>query len=385
MSSPFSLPPSPVPRFLPLFLVALGARLGTVALGALLATTPPHIEPPFDPDVAAVNARLTSAVTRPIEPWYRWDGRWVANVALNGYGGASDRGGRLGVAFMPAAPFALALGDAVGLNPYWFALTVVNLAGAAGASVFARVAARQLNDAAAGWGALALLLTFPTAFFFSAPYNESFGLLFTALALSAWQVNRPAAAGLSAACGSLARLTGPALGVAALVDWLGTRERAKLPRALALALGSFGGLALFCGYLWWAVGDPLAGLKSQAAWGRPELSWKNLLLAVRSIYDPVVPHWGEAAVVFAAALLGVRAWAKRGAFWGVIVLVPVAQMFLSGTFLSAHRVILAALPAFIELADLLRTNPARRFAVAVAFGAIQFVLLNRYLHWQFAG
>jgi hypothetical protein len=385
MSAPLSPPPCLGPRFLPLFLVALGARVGTVALGALLATTPPHIEPPFDPDVAAVNARLTGANTRPIEPWYRWDGRWVANVALNGYAGASDRGGKLGVAFMPAVPATLALGDLLGVNPYWFALVVVNVAGAAGAAMFARVAARQLDDAAAGWGALALLLTFPTAFFFSAPYNESFGLLFTALALAAWQTNRPAAAGLSAAGGSLARMTGPALGVAALVDWLGTRDRTKLPRALAVALGSFCGLALFWVYLWCAVGDPFAGLKSQAAWGRPELSWKNPLLALRSVYDPVVTHWGEAVVVFGAAALGVRAWVKNGAFWGVIVLVPVAQMFLSGTFLSAHRVILAALPAFIELADLLRSNRARLYGVAVGFGMVQFVLLNRYVHWQFAG
>ncbi len=373
------------PRFRPLFLVALAARAGTVALGALLATTPPHLEPPFDPDVAAVNVRLMNGSARAIEPWYRWDARWIANVAINGYSGATDRGGRLGVAFMPAMPATVALGGALGVNPFWFGLIIGNLAGAVGAAVFARVAARQLNDPAAGWAALALLLSFPTAFFFSAPYNESFGLLFTALALAAWQANRPATAGANALGGSLARMTGPALGVAALLDWLVSRDRSTLWRAIAVALGSFGGLALFWCFLWWTVGDPLAGLKSQAAWGRPELSWKNPFRAVRSIYDPELPHWGEAVLVLGAAVLGVRAWVKRGTFWGVLVLVPVAQMFASGTLLSGHRLILAALPALIELADLLRTNRPRLMSVLVVFAAVQFVLLNRFVHWQFAG
>lgn len=180
-------------------------------------------------------------------------------------------------------------------------------------------------------------------------------------------------------------MTGVALGVAALLDWLLKRERGELWRAVAVAVGSFAGLALFWGFLWWAVGDPFAGLKSQAKWGRSELSWKNPFRAVASIYDPAVPHWGEAVLVVGAAILGVRAWRKRGAFWGVLTLVPVAQMFASGTLLSGHRLILAALPAFIELADLLRGRRTLLLATVLVFGFVQLVLLNRYVHWQFAG
>ena len=65
-----------------------------------------------------------------------------------------------------------------------------------------------------------LIQAFPTAFFFSAPYNEAFGLLFTALALSAWLDRKAGRAALFAALGSLARMTGVAVGVAALVGWL---------------------------------------------------------------------------------------------------------------------------------------------------------------------
>ena len=372
-----------LPRFLPLLLVALAVRVGTVALGCALATLPP--DPHTDPHTPThFRSELLSSTARHIEPWYRFDALWLANVARHGYSGARDDGGRLGVAFMPAMPATLALADALGLNPFWFGLIVANLAGAAGAAVFARVAARQL-DPAAGWYTLALLLAFPTAFFYSAPYNESFGLLCTALALAAWQTNRPARAGLCALGGSLARMTGVALGVAAVLDWFTKRERSEVRRAAAVAVGSFAGLVLFWGFLWWAVGDPFAGLKTQAMWGRSELSWKNPFRAVASIYDPALPHWGEAVLVIGAAVLGVRAWRKRGAFWGALTLVPVAQMFASGTLLSGHRLILAALPAFIELADLLRGRRTLLFATLLGFGFAQLLLLNRYVHWQFAG
>jgi hypothetical protein len=143
-------------------------------------------------------------------------------------------------------------------------------------------------------------------------------------------------------------------------------------------------LALFCGFLWWAVGDPLALLKSHEKWGRPGLSWKNPLRAVESVYDANLPHWGEAVAVVGFTILGIRAWGKRGAFWGLVVLVPVAQMLASGTLLSAHRVILAALPAFIELADLLRRR-VWLLAAVLGFGFAQLLLLNRYVLWQFAG
>jgi hypothetical protein len=83
-------------------------------------------------------------------------------------------------------------------------------------------------------------------------------------------------------------------------------------------------------------------------------------------------------------ILGIRAWVKRGAFWGILTLVPIGQMMISGTFLSGHRVVLAALPGFIELADLLRNRLAFR-VVVVGFAYIQFELLNRYVHWIFAG
>jgi len=389
-----------VPRFWPLFAVALAVRLAVVALGVLLIPVQPdRVIAVFGIPVAGFPAdrrptgavprsyheRIAAGPARLIEPWYRWDAVWMANVAENGYAGASDTGGHLGPAFMPAMPACMAAAASAGLDLFWAGLLIANLAAAAGTAVFARVAARLTGDRDTGLRAFVLLLAFPTAFFFSAPYNEAFGLLFTALALSAWLDRKAGRAALFAALGSMARLTGVAVGLAALAHWLfHDRTRAGFGRASLVAAGSFAGLLLFWAYLGWAVGDPLAGLKTHSVWGRHALSIRNPWLAIESVYDPELPHWGEAFVVLVFALLGVRAWVRRGTFWGVLTLVPVAQMMMSGTFLSGHRVILAALPGFIELADLLKNRLYFRLAVA-AFAVVQLALLNQYVHWMFAG
>jgi hypothetical protein len=401
MSEPIAR--SAVPRFWPLFAVALAARLGVVALGIALipvqparpvrvlgiavAGFPADLRPASEANPGAEETRqaILNGPARIIEPWYRWDAGWMARIAREGYAGARDPGGQVGSAFMPILPGSMAAAGALGLDPFWAGLLLANLAGAAGTAVLARVAARLTGDRGVGFRTFVLLLVFPTAFFFSAPYNESFGLLFTALALSAWLDRKAARAGVFALFGSQARMTGVAVGAAALAGWAcDDRTRTGLRRAVLVAAGSFGGLLLFWAYLGWAVGDPLACLKSHSAWGRRPLALSNVWYSIESIYDPELPHWGEAFLVFLFGLLGVRAWRRRGAFWGVLTLVPVAQMALSGTFLSAHRVVLACLPAFIEMADLLRNRLYFRLVVG-AFAFAQFVLLNRYVHWLFAG
>jgi len=377
--------PVPLPRFWPLFLVALGVRVAVVVLGILLASRPPDIRPTDDPKPIHFRDEILAGSAQVIEPWYRWDAVWYANVAENGYAKAEDKGGRLGVAFLPALPLCMALADTLGINPYWAGLLIANFAAAAGTAIFARVTVRLTSDRNTGLRAFVLLLAFPTSFFFSAPYSEAFGLLFTALALSAWLQQRPTRAGLFAALGSLARLTGAALGVAAISGWFcDDRTRTGFKRAAIFAVGSFLGILLFWVYLDWTVGDPFAGLKAHEVWGRKKLSVWNPWLCIQSIYDPQEPHWGEAFAALGFTILGIRAWVKRGAFWGILTLVPIGQMMMSGTFLSGHRVVLAALPGFIELADLLRNRLAFR-VVVVGFAYIQFELLNRYVHWIFAG
>lgn len=379
------MPDPRTPRFLPLLAIALAVRLLVVVLGVLLAGRPPHNARPVDPTANAILDRAAASAPL-VEPWYRWDAIWYANVAERGYAGAADSGGRLGVAFLPALPAVMAVSAASGLNPFWLGILVPNLASAAGVAVMARLAARLTNSRDTGIRTFVVLLAFPTAFFFSAPYNEAFGLLFGALALSAWQQERARSAAGFALLGSLSRMTGVALGVAAVGAWVLNRERTRegARRAAWLAAGSFGGLVLFWGFLWWSVGDFFAGAKSQSSWGRAGPSLLNPWIAVTDALNPEYPRYGDLLAVVMCGVLGVRAWVKRGAFWGIVVLVPVAQMLATGTLLSGARLVLACLPAFVELADVVRRRVI--FVPLVgASAAVQLVLLDRFVHWVFAG
>ena len=373
-----------LPRFWPLFLIALGVRVAVVLLGIILAAFGPDTRPD-EPVPRNLREQILAGSARAIEPWYRWDAGWYVLIAEKGYTQAEDASGLLGSAFLPAMPICMAAAKALGINLYWAGLVLANLAAAAGAAVFTRVAVRLTSDRNTGFRVFVLLHAFPTSFFFSAPYNEAFGLLFTALALNAWLQDRPGRAALFAVPGSLARITGVSLGAAALGAWLlEDRRRLGFRRAAILALGSFLGIALFWCYLQWTLNDAFAGLKSHEAWGRKSLSIWNPWRSILTIDDANKPLWLEAFAALAFTGLGIRAWVKRGAFWGILTLVPIAQLMMSGTFLSGHRVVLAALPAFIELADLLR-NRLLYHMVLVGFTCGQFVLLNKYVHWLFAG
>jgi len=379
-----------LPRFLPLFLIAIGSRIIIVVVGCILGSLPPDNRPidqgQLLPGPAALRAQIAASSARPIEPWYRWDAGWYVNVATNGYLNARDDQVVLGgTAFLPALPLCLAAAIFLGINPFWAGLLATNLASAAGMAVFARVATRLTGDAKLGLRAFVLLIVFPTSLFFSAPYNEAFGLLFTSLALSAWLSEKPIRAGFFAALGSLSRLTGISLGMASLGGWMiGDRTWTGFKRAAILACGSFLGLILFWSYLGLVVGDPFSGIKVQGAWGRKPLSLWNIWPSIQSIYNPEMPFWGEGFTALSFLVLGIRAWIKRGAFWGILTLVPIGQMMITGTFLSGHRIVLAGLPAFIEMADLLRHRLLFKIAIVV-FACIQFALLNRYVHWEFAG
>jgi hypothetical protein len=374
----------PAPRFLPLFAAALVVRLGVVALGLVVAAQR-HSEP-GDEIAVRLRAEIDAPSAGFVEPWYRADTLWLVHVAKFGYGAITGPNGQSGAAFLPAMPAVMAAAEFVGLNLFWIALLAANLAAAAGMAVFTQLAARLTGDRATAIRAFVLLNAFPSALFFSAPYQEAFGLLFTALALAAWYSGRAGVAGVSVGLGCLARMTGAVVGVAALASWVldGPRTRTQLGRALMVALGCAVGVGIGLAVMWWSLGDPLAGIKSHEAWGRKSASIWNFGDAIRSIYDPKAPRRLEGGLAILFTILGIRAWIRRGAFWGLVTLLPIAQMAATGTFLSGHRVLLACLPGFIELADLLK-NRLAYWTTTVLFAVIQLFLLNSYIHWGFAG
>jgi hypothetical protein len=379
------VPRDTMPRFWPLFAVALGVRFTVVLLGLGIAANRPDAGPPHEPAISQY-AEIDARAAWPLEPWYRADALWILHISTHGYSDSAGPHGQHGAAFLPALPAALAFAALLGLNVYWVGVMIPNLAAAAGMAIFTRLAFRLTGDRATAIRAFVLLNAFPSALFLSAPYQEALGLLFTALALSCWQSGRVGLAAMFAGIGCVARVTGVALGAAALGAWLFERPRTRtgLLRALIMVAGCAIGILIGWAVLWVTVGDPFLGMKSHEAWGRRSPSVWNLALAVRSIYNPAERRILEGSLALLFVVLGIRGWWKRGAFWGLVILLPILQMTSTGTFLSGHRVLLACLPGFIELADLLRNRMA--FLTTVTLSAVvQLFLLDAYIHWGFAG
>ena len=112
--------------------LGLASRILVVALGFLLS----RLDWPLEPQANPVWDRYPHAAQRErladswLEPWYRFDANWYAEIACAGY--SYTPGEQSTVAFFPLLPALMAGGAAVGVDPYLVGLLVPNLAFAAG-------------------------------------------------------------------------------------------------------------------------------------------------------------------------------------------------------------------------------------------------------------
>ncbi len=221
--------------------------------------------------------RLDAGGRRVIEPWYHWDAVWYAEIAQDGY--FYRPGEQSSVAFLPMLPILMAAGASAGIDPYWVGLLLPNLAFAAGFACFGKVAFITTGDHATARRACALLTAYPWSFFYSAPYNESFGFALSAAALWGWCSGRAAGAAVALGFATSARMLSASLSAAVLAEWARDIVRRRPARHLAWVVAPAGllGVLLYYGYLGRRFGDPLAQMKTQAAWGRKPASFANLL------------------------------------------------------------------------------------------------------------
>jgi hypothetical protein len=384
------------PSWMELIAFGLVSRVVVVALGCLLAwfgptpqMPPKHIaedplgrgsavgSPTAVPDFS-VNGR------RWVEPWYRWDARWYARISMRGYEFAEGR--HSSAAFFPLLPVIMVAGARAGLDPFWVGLIAPNLAFALGLGCFGKIARKITGDTAAAWHACMLLVAFPTSFFFSAPYQESLAFALSCAAVLAWLEHRPVLAAAALALGTTARLTVCTISAALILGWAEDVIRRRPARHSAWAVAIVGGLGilLFYSYLALRFGDFFAQLHAMQAWGRGSPSLANLLKILRWPADGFIDqHFGYVAMIVFLAL-GVRAWWRRGAFWGGLILLPLLQPMSSGLSVSMSRYVLAAFPAFVEAGELLRNRFAFT-AVTTIFWLLQLIAILFYIHFVFVG
>ena len=322
-----------------------------------------------------------------IDVWARWDSDWYLRVAEGGYSGAPSST----PAFFPLYPGLVALLGRLLAGHFVLAGVLLSLAACAVAFVLLhRLAAERLGADGARRAVLYLAI-FPTALFLQAVYSES---LYLALVLGAFLLARRGRFLGAGAVAGLAMLTRP-VGVAllpalALIAWRSEdRRRALLRLAVSLPVAAAYPVLLA---VW--IGEPLAFLRAQDGIWQRELSWAG----------PLGGLWEGIAVLFAdrpgrdlalnlqqlgftVALLGlgIAAWRRFGAPYGLFVLVSLAipLSFPSERWplLSLSRFGLVLFPVLLVLAAL-GARPRAHAAITAVSAALLGVAVVQWALWQ---
>jgi 4-amino-4-deoxy-L-arabinose transferase-like glycosyltransferase len=337
-----------------------------------------------------------------VDVWARWDGGWFTHIAREGYTDPKTT-----TAFFPAYPLLVrALGWVLG-GHYVLAGVILSLLAAAAAFALLYELARVLVGEDAARRSLVYLAVFPTALFLGAVYSESLYLFLTVAAFLAAARGRFAVAGVAAGVAILTRPTGvmllPAL---ALLAWQ-AKPRAAAYIRLAIAVPIAAAWPL---WLWATFGHPFEFLGAERkAWHR-HLSdagplggaWKGIVAGWNGLEqfvaggnhfpgaDDALQAAGINLEALAAAafvvVLGVLAWRRLGAAYGLFVLASIALPLSSPAsnfpLLSMPRFVLGVFPVFVALGAAVTSTRANAIVIAV-FATLLGLDLARWVEWQF--
>lgn len=288
---------------------------------------------------------------RALDVWGRWDSNLYLEIARDGY--SASRATLL--AFFPGYPYlaraAGALGGSSEAAVYLAGLAVSNVAAVAGLTCLHQLARELLADEEAAGRSVLYLLAFPGALFLSCFYSEALFLALGAGAFLAACRERWVVAGVLGFFLALTRPVGVLFAAPLAVlhlERIGWDVRRLRWRVLALLLVP-AGLGLHVATGWRITGDPLAIFHVQAGWGRALTDPWTTLTHPRGFHGYMSRIDGAVAVAFAA--LGVAALVVfRTRSLGLLLLLLVAPILLSGTLMSGTRFLAVAFPAFLLLA-----------------------------------
>jgi hypothetical protein len=309
-----------------------------------------------------------------IDVWGRWDSDWFLKIAEQGYAWPSST-----PAFFPLYPLLVAVIGRLLLGHYLLAGVAISLA--AGVAAFALLfdlTRDRLGEDAARRTVLFLAVA-PTTLFFGAVYSESLYLLLAVAAFVSAERGRFGRAGVVTGLALLTRSAGIALLPALLLlAWRAPdRRRAVGGLAIAPLLFALYPLALA---LW--IGQPLAFLDAQKVVWERRLSPAGPLGGVVAAVES--RELLDLGVALALIVLGIVAWKRIGAAYGLYTLASVA---LPLTFVSdkvplwsMQRFGVVVFPAFMALAVVVRSRRAT-FATAAILAAWLAVYVVRWALW----
>jgi Gpi18-like mannosyltransferase len=307
--------------------------------------------------------------------WANFDGEHYMSIAMQGYQSLEQ-------AFFPLYPLLIYLGRWFLPNNFLMTalvgIIISNLIFIA-ALWFLYKLVRIDYSAKIGWLTIAILLVFPTSFYFGAVYTES---LFLFLSVATFYFARKEKWWLAALFGILAcstRVFGVLLLPALLIDVFQTKKNLRQWYPLLLIPA---GLLLYMGYLYFTVGDPLAFYNLQSLIG--EHRQKGIVLFPQVVYRyfNILLHYQKIDIFLATFLLEfistmlffiiplVAYFKKVRVSYIFYSLLSLLLPTIQGSFSSGARYVLVIFPVFIMTAILIEKWPSWIQKTCLAFLAI---------------
>lgn len=328
---------------------------------------------PLIPFAAGPNPRFFGV------PWYHFDVGWYYRIADSGYLPAHAQM----AAYFPGVPAYLWLAHSTVVALIGLQLLLLLLIG-------------QVGLLARAWGlsgrrvglVQALFALSPAAVFYSTAYPEAWMVLGLCGALLAMRAGKPWRAALWSTLAGVVDPLGLVVGVGAAAWALHTAVKRHWPSfqdGVAWGIGTAAALALVMGVLTVSLGQPLAFIRAQHAWGAswtiPGVQVVEALRAARTL-PATLAALGMLPIV-AVGVVGlwtravVSAWHRASAVIGAaLFLVPLsfysnrAPLSSTGLFLSAD------VPAVIGLSALVSRRlawvPLLWYGIWSAVGAVLF-------------
>jgi len=313
-----------------------------------------------------------------------FDGIYYLRIANSGYSQFEQ-------VFFPLYPLLIRLGNVFLQNKeLYVGLVISNLSFVIGLYFFLKTFATKKTV----WFLLALILFFPTAFYFQIFYTEGLFFLLVSLVFYLCQKKQLLPAALVAILASLTRLMGIFLALPILICALNSQNK----KQVIYSLLPFLGLGLYMFYLSQTVGDPLAFFHSQAVFGEGRSTNLILLPQVYFRYLKILLTASLSFVYFISFLevsiftifliiLGVdlkkqlRAKNPLLLSLNLFSLVNLLLPTFTGSFMSMPRFAILSLSFFVYLSTL--KNKLLKAALLAIMACLQVVLLGFFVQGYF--
>jgi Dolichyl-phosphate-mannose-protein mannosyltransferase len=331
--------------------------------------------------------------------WYRWDAGYFASIARSGYPGGSFSQSQMNlIAFAPLYPWTLRLAHVVtGLGWITSGLAVSAAATVLSMTGLYRLVQYDGNNDLPGT-ALALLAAWPAAFFLLAGYADSLALMFAVWAFIAARSNRWLTVGILVAAAAMTKYDAVIILLALAVALWDTRNHSSIGqlavRLASLVIPSLIWIGSWMAYCAVHLGDPLAFVKAQRAWGR-DFAWPWTLVA-RTVGDLVhlrfldtrtasVTELFDAVTVLLLLAATIYAFSSMQRYYGVLLLSGLAIFVCEPILLSVTREVILFFALFIVLAHWCgRMRNLERLLYA-GFLPLGYFLIERFVNLRFAG